>query len=204
MSVDFFKVFSMQPILLVLGKYLALPDIIRITATCKYGYIEWIKKIQDPFDIPKKIKPYYNMLNQNKTLEDLRDFCFNSRRRNEATRGGRHVNCTSCGIERDLNNTSWCYAFMDVKLFPFILCRTCFFRPQRLNYSGLMHIDDAVKSLISAGCMFDVSPFDVLRPYAVNLLDDDYGRWSLIKIRTVMEIIKSSQGEENQKRIKLF
>jgi len=69
-----------------------------------------------------------------------------------------------------------------------------------------MHIDDAVKSLISAGCMFDVSPFDVLRPYVVNLLDGDYGRWNLIKIRTVMEIIKSSHGEkeENQKRIKLF
>jgi hypothetical protein len=206
MSAEFFKVFSMQPILLVLGKYLALPDIIRITATCKYGYLEWIKKIQDPFDIPKKIKPYYNFVYAVITLDDLRDFCFDSRRRNEATRGGRDVTCINCGNERETNNTSWYTAFMDYKLFPFGLCRACFFHPRRLNYSGLMHIDDAVKSLISAGCVFDVSPFDVLRPYAVNLLDGDYGRWNLIKIRTVMEIIKSSQKEEeeSQKRIKLF
>lgn len=205
MSVDFFKVFSMQPILLVLGKYLALPDIIRITAMCKYSYLEWIKKIQDPFDIPNKIKPYYYHLmpNESKTVEDLRDFCFYSRRKNEATRGGRDVTCINCGTKRETNNTSsWYSAFMDYKLFPFGLCRICFFKPRRLNYSGLMHIDDAVKSLISAGCVFDVSPFDVLRPYVVNLLDDDYGRWSLIKIRIVMEIIKTFQ-EPSFKKIKI-
>ena len=200
----FFQVFCMQPILFTFGKYLALPDIIRVSATCKYGYIEWVKKIQDPFDIPNKIKGYYyDTHGRLVSVEKLRDFCFEFRTRNEQTRNGRNMGCINCGTYRTTNNVSWYDAFMDRKFFPFGLCRVCFSKPRRLNYSGLMHMNDAVKSLISAGCVFDVSPFDFLRPYVVNLLDGDYGRWNLIKIRTVMEIIKSFTQQREVKRLKV-
>lgn len=188
---DFF--FSLYPpILKVLGAHLELPDIIRVAATCRYGYHKWVDKIQIPFGMPNKIRKFYPRLNNgvfNPTLiitcKDLREYCMYHY---VAKKYGlsNPSKCISC--DHYTHNDLLC----NLKPFPHGVCVICFGK-ERNKYYSLIRVNDAVSKMIDWKLVMEESPFDILSSFSFALFPNgDRVLW----VRDFHKILQSLKNKK--------
>jgi len=154
---EVFDVLFHQPVSQVLIKYLKLPEIIRLSATCRRGYNEWIHRVK----ISDKTWPFYRAkLN----ITDLREHCLlyyllDKRQVLSRTR----VNCVGCGVDVNLISSV---------AFSRSVCGNCF--SIRFNYLGIVHITAAAERMMKTRLFDGVFPYDILDPFTFKVHDPSW------------------------------
>ncbi len=149
---EVFDVLFHQPVSQVLVKYLKLPEIIRLSATCRRGYNEWIHRVK----ILDKTWPFYKAkLN----ITDLRKVClFYFLLNKDQVLSRTRVNCVGCGVD---------VLLISSEVFSRSVCSNCFLI--RFNYLGIIHITAAVERMMKTRLFDGVSPYDILNPFTFKV-----------------------------------